>query len=605
MAVASQRFIEAWAVVERAHRRPLTRLSQRLGFAFYPLLAVAMLAGLAWDWQGARTLDAAEDAVFDRIIGWRPLEPRPSGRTVVVEIDDCSIDWFRARGEGGWPWSRERHADLLDALDRAGVRAVGVDILLADGAPADPGGDALLEAMAAAGDGRFLFAASRLHPDFDAAARTRAAEVPGAFRLDPAAAAPGPAVAVLQPYGAAMARHSGLANVQRGGDGLLRDVPLYQATGGWALPSLALRLAEAAGAGTSAAVAARGGLLRVNWRQRSTLPYASAADVLEGRPVCGGAPPALHGAVVVVGHTAAGINDAKPTPVDMAMPGVEVLAEAVEALLTDGWIRMPPAWLKYVLAAALVLLSGWVFWRGEPHADVDAFFAAVNVALVAVAFAGLTFFGTFVDIFASLGYGVLCFGLCRGYATVQRGRATGNTDYRLAHDPASQPWLLLACLRFEAGPSLPPRAAARARREYRRILRRWLHASTDAVMIEGVVERKHWLQAILDDELLLAWGAAGEDEVRDEARRGLQALHAALAASGERPHERGLATVCSATALLDDGGGDRAAQRRRLRALLGQDFDRLPRRPLGASDAIPHSTPPLPRDLPCDPPPDC
>ncbi len=36
----------------------------------------------------------------------------------VVEIDECSIEYFRARGEGGWPWSRQRHADLLDQLDR-------------------------------------------------------------------------------------------------------------------------------------------------------------------------------------------------------------------------------------------------------------------------------------------------------------------------------------------------------------------------------------------------------------------------------------------------------------------------------------------------------
>src|SRR5690606_19654907 len=195
MAGASVRFMDAWAVLERGYRRPLSWCAQRLGFAVYPLLALAMLGGLAWDWQQGRSLDAAEDAVFDRIIGLRPLEPVPSGRTVVVEIDDCSIAYYQALGEGGWPWSRERHADLLDALDRAGVRAVGIDVLLADRAPAAPAGDALLEAMAAAGDGRFVFAASRMHRGFDPLATLHAAEAPGAVRRVADAATPGPAVA--------------------------------------------------------------------------------------------------------------------------------------------------------------------------------------------------------------------------------------------------------------------------------------------------------------------------------------------------------------------------------------------------------------------------
>lgn len=114
--------MDQWTKVLRGYRRPLARLTLWLKFAFYPL-AFAAIGWLAWDWTHARSLDAAEDAIFDQVLQWRPLEPKPSGRTVIVEIDDCSIDHFRNRGEGGWPWSRERHADLLDNLDRAGVRA--------------------------------------------------------------------------------------------------------------------------------------------------------------------------------------------------------------------------------------------------------------------------------------------------------------------------------------------------------------------------------------------------------------------------------------------------------------------------------------------------
>ncbi len=601
MAAASLAFMDAWGVVERGYRRPLSWLARHLRYAFYPLLAVVMVGWLAWDWHHGRTLDAAEDAIFDRIISWRPIEPVPSGRTVVVEIDDCSIEYYRTRGEGGWPWPRERHADLLDALDRAGVRAVGIDVLFVDASPDDAGGDALLEATAAGADGRVLFAASRLHPDFDADATLRAAEVPGAFGLGPGAAPPGPRVALVQPYGSAMMRHSGLVNIRRGSDGVLRDVRLYEVAGDWALPSLALRLAQAAGAETTAAVAGRGGDLRINWRERSRLPYASAVDVIEGQPICSTLP-SLRGVAAVLGHTAVGINDAKPTPVNMAMPGVEVLAEAVEALVADTWIRMPPVWLKYALAMLLVLLSTFVFWRGEPHKDVDPAFFGSNLLLVTGAFAGLTLFGWFVDIFASLGYGALCFGLCRGYATVQRKRATGNADYLSEYDPAAHPWLLLVRLRFEADPSLPRQLARRRRREYRRVLRRFLYSSGGIVMIEGVVERKHWLQAILDDLVLLLWKGDSEADVRARVRRDLDALHAALNRTDERLDDGGRVLVCaSATRIGGDGNDSPQGRRLRLRALLGQDFNRRDEWPLAAENPLVSKHPPHEDNTPCEP----
>jgi hypothetical protein len=46
----------------------------------------------------------------------------------VVEIDECSIEYFRARGEGGWPWSRQRHTDLLDQPDRTAGIIGSIDV---------------------------------------------------------------------------------------------------------------------------------------------------------------------------------------------------------------------------------------------------------------------------------------------------------------------------------------------------------------------------------------------------------------------------------------------------------------------------------------------
>jgi hypothetical protein len=504
---------------------------------------------------------------------------------VVVEIDECSIEFFRARGEGGWPWSRARHADLLDQLDRAGARAVGYDVLFTDPSQEDPVGDGILEAMASGGAGRFVFSSTRLHPDYDAGATLRASRAPGAFALAPTPRED-PSVALLLPYGAAMARFSAVANVTRNEDGVLRDVPLHERVGDWALPSLPLRLAARAGARAPLAPA-----IRPNWRRTARLPRISAADLLAApRAVCrdpATPPPPLKDRVVLVGYTASGLNDAKPTPVDPVMPGVEVMAEATEALIAGSAIRSPPAGLKYALAMLLVLLTAFAFFRGEPAPDIDSVFVATNLVLLGSAFAGITLFGFFFDIFASVGFVSLVFGLSRMYAAVQRGRAIGDGDYLPELDPARDRWLAVARLRFVPDPGLDAPATARRRREYGRRLRRFLYAGSDAVMLEGVVERKTWLHGALSDLMLLVWHGESEAMVRAKATQDLARLERQLAEHDARLPDDGsvrLAFACAAIGDLVDEND--AGERLQLRRLLGEVLASPDECPLSRRDAL-------------------
>ena len=216
--------------------------------------------------------------------------------------------------------------------------------------------------------------------------------------------------------------------------------------------------------------------------------------------------PALNGRVALVGYTASGLNDAKPTSVDPVMPGVEVLAEATEALVAGSAIRTPPAWLKYVLATFLVLLTTFAFYRGEPANDIDSVFVASNLALLSAAFVGITFFGFFFDIFASIGFVSLIFGFCRVLcraAAWSRGRQR-RLPAGVRPAPGSLAGRSRACGSCSTR-ELDAAPAARRRREYRRRLRRFLYAGSDAVMLEGVVERKSWLHDALSDLMVLVW----------------------------------------------------------------------------------------------------
>jgi adenylate cyclase len=600
MASSAHAFVGFWSKVERTYQRPFSRFAFRLKFAFYPLLAIGALAWLGWDYTHSRSLDSAEDAIFDTVIQRRPIEPKPSGRVVVVEIDDCSIEHFRALGEGGWPWSRQRHADLLDQLDRAGVRAVGYDVLFTDASVQDPIGDETLEAMAEGGNGRFVFGSNRLDPDYDSEpGAIPIAHAPGAFAITPGARAPGPKIALLLPHGKAMAAHSALLNISRSGDAVIRDVPLRLEFGAWALPSLPLQLAAFTTGRKPQSFPAS---IRINWRTKTKLPSISAADLIEGKRICRDphdALPPLKGRVVLVGYNASGLSDIKPTPVDAVMPGVEVLGEATEALINDSAIWMPPTWVKYLLAALLVVLATFAFFRGEPANDIDAVFVATNLAMLLLAFAGITFFAVFFDIFASIGFLSLCFGLCRLYAGVQRGRAVGNGDFRVEFDPAVDRWLVMARLRFIPYPSLDAAAAARRRREYRRRLRRFLYAGRDAVMLEGIVERKSWLHATLDDLMVLIWKGPDEATARATAERDLDALHAVFNAYDEHLDDDGTVKVGMVAAEIDDDrdNSDRG-ERLRLREVLGNALNSPEEWPLRARNSFALNDNPAPASDP-------
>src|SRR5262245_62061407 len=77
-------FIAFWGALQQRYRRVYALVAVHVRYAFYPLLALAALGWLAWDWQHDRQLARAEDAIFDQIIGWRPWEPKPSRQVVVV-----------------------------------------------------------------------------------------------------------------------------------------------------------------------------------------------------------------------------------------------------------------------------------------------------------------------------------------------------------------------------------------------------------------------------------------------------------------------------------------------------------------------------------------
>ncbi len=269
---------------------------------------------------------------------------------VVVAFDRATI---AALGTG-WPVPRDAHAALIDIIGRGAPRVIVYDVLFAR---EQDGDDDLAGALAS-------------QPTVIAEALTlRRADGPfvAESAVRPTAALADAATAV------------GHANVTLAADtGVVRSLPVYAVDPrGVPIPSLAL-VAVAVADGASVVpverpdgvqignrlVPAERGELAINWSAALGVDDVTPAiDVLTGAVD----PARFEDAVVLVGATEPTLGDTHLVPVDRSgsTAGILVLANAVNTMLTSGYLSTPGLALRVIAVVVVAGLAGLLFarWR--------------------------------------------------------------------------------------------------------------------------------------------------------------------------------------------------------------------------------------------------
>jgi CHASE2 domain-containing sensor protein len=361
--------------------------------------ALAALVGVAMAAVTAATGGAPgflERGLYDQAVSRLLPEVPRSADLVLVEVDDRALD---ALGER-WPLSRATWARAFRALAAQRPAAVAVDVIFDQPGPRDALdlGEDVLEALRASGladqpAGAALAAdlEARLHAQDGDARLAEALSEGGGVILGAAALTddvpvmmpleenalgtplppplPGDAPRLraralagsIAPLRMA-ARGSGMLNMLVDDDGVIRRYPYVVDVGGRAWPSLALATAlhlmpERAAALRALADTDHGApLMRLpapDW-----LPRVSLADVLHADPGSVGLDLALRGKTIFVGVTAMGLHGQSTLPGQLAVPGVEIHAFALDNLRSDRLLRASGVVaLVGVLETAAVLLA--------------------------------------------------------------------------------------------------------------------------------------------------------------------------------------------------------------------------------------------------------
>ena len=372
------------AVGWRVAARPL-RLFRAIGLG--RCFALAFLAALiALQIWSPVPVEILRVKTFDFYQVLAPREIAVNTPVAIVDIDENSLALV-----GQWPWPRTVIADLVAKVTRMGATAIAFDVVFAEedrsspAAVADalpglddairaelralPGNDALL--ANAFRDARVVVgqAGHRRARGDRGDPRRRIIEPPLAFvgtNRKPRLFTFEGLVRNIQVLAEAAAGHA-LFSLTGEQDGIVRRVPLLTRVQDKIVPALSLELLRvAAGGGALAVKTDRAGIksvvlagkeiatdnmgrLWVHYSRHDAGKYVSAAAILNDEVE----PAALANKLVLIGTSATGLLDIKTTPVERGLPGVEVHAQVLEAILTDALLERP----NYAIGAEVMMTA--------------------------------------------------------------------------------------------------------------------------------------------------------------------------------------------------------------------------------------------------------
>jgi len=352
------------------------------------LLAVAVIVRI-WDPDPVSGLRNQAFDYYQRIL------PREAAAlpVLVVDLDDSSLKAY-----GQWPWPRTLLSELTKELFKGGVAVVAFDILFAEPDRLSP--DLLADTLPGlTDDARQVLKntenSDALFAETIAKARVVLAQAPTVGSGEPAQIKPvspqaaglaGPTKAAIAEVGGdprpyllsygQMIRSlpeleesaAGLGSVALSPerDGTTRRVPLLVRVGENIVPGLIIEMLRVATGQNAIAVKSnkagidsiivggvqiptdRHGRKWVHFSPFRPDLYISAKDVLSGDA------PAerLKGKLVLVGSSATALMDIKTTPLGPTVPGVEIHAQLLEAILSHADLVRP----NYALGAELTIL---------------------------------------------------------------------------------------------------------------------------------------------------------------------------------------------------------------------------------------------------------
>ena len=403
----------------------LANLTRKLKNNFYIYLATLFTLLVLLD---ANTFGVGlnmRDKAFDFMVKHRVLAPKADADIVIVDINEASLSAF-AKEYGRWPWPRQVLGEFVENIQAQNPKAIVFDIVFSDADIYNADSDAYFNEVITGSDNTF-FPILRLDASQDNLSQLKYAKIPG-LTATPEANKDATLAAILPHFeGALKAGRLGTHNVYPDNDGIVREYKMLHTDAGWRLPALSAEVAKFAGANTERLP----NDMLLNWRGKPfTYTYVTFSDVFidlaskdKKRPQ-----DEFSNKIVIIGSTAPGLFDIKPTAMDKQFPGVEILATAIDNAKHGDYLKVWRGKTPYILLSLLLIwLTTAAFYFKVDRDKFNRIFTGSQIGLLVLSYVAINVSNTYLDLTAPILWAAALFGVAKIYA--------------LATDRALQRWL--------------------------------------------------------------------------------------------------------------------------------------------------------------------
>jgi len=362
-------------------------------------------------------------SIFDAYQRLLPRAPDPAQRVKIVQIDTASLERV-----GQWPWPRTRLAQMIERLVEAGARVVALDLILAEPDRLSPAAFARLfegqpqlarlaeeAARLPSNDERLAAVIGTAPVVLGFVAESGSSKTVAGVKAKLAFAGDNPQTFVPAFSGGTGSlpvlteRAAGLGSVNwlPANDQIVRRVPLLVSVGGTIYPSLPLEAARVAMRESTIFVRSSGGSGVLAFGQKTgvetvrvgstVLPtdangemwlrfseHDQAYDIPAHRVLDGTFDRSeVKDRYVLIGVSAPGLLDLRATPLQSAVPGVVIHAQALEQILSGNHLSRPAFAIGFelmFLVAVGAMVAFLIQSFGPVHAALTGATAVVAVS---------------------------------------------------------------------------------------------------------------------------------------------------------------------------------------------------------------------------------
>ncbi len=400
----------------------------RLRRAFYPIVFLVLLGAVVLRVADPPLIAQFRLLVFDTFQRISPREANPEKPVIIIDIDDESL-----KRVGQWPWPRSVLADMMKNIRRAGAAAVGLDFVFPEPDRLSP--EQVIKfwpAEASIGDLRRAISRLPHNDDVFAEELAKGRVVLGFIMTSKRGVGSMPVLRASFAFAGAdpkkfvsafplavnslavlskAAAGSGFLNWIPDYDQVVRRIPLLARVGEQLYPAMAIEVLRVAQGASTYIVKSSGasgvqsfgqdtgidslrvgsgivpvnanGELQVHFSYRDRSRYISAWKILSGKVDMS----VLAGRIVLVGTSAAGLFDLRATPLEAAVPGIEVHAQAIEQIIDGHFLYRPDFSMGAELAIMIIITLILIFML--PRAGVA--WSAVAGAVIVVALSAVSY----------------------------------------------------------------------------------------------------------------------------------------------------------------------------------------------------------------------